>query len=67
MCPPTKANAAAWLPIILAFGGIIAWGAQTNNKVERLETDMAAVANALPEIQESLTRIETVLEIRRTE
>lgn len=64
MSPAKKAGLSSWLPIILAFGGIIAWGAQTNNKVERLEKDMSTVATALPKIQESLTRIETVLQIR---
>ena len=68
MSPPTKPNGSlwAWLPIFLALASVIAWAAQTdsaqNVKIERLEIESTAMRDALPAIQESLTRIETTLE-----
>lgn len=70
MNPPTirnNTNLWAWLPIIIALGSVIAWAAQTdsaqNVKIERLQQDASAFSAALPKIQESLTRIETRLNI----
>ena len=70
MSPPTKPNGSlwAWLPIFLALASVIAWAAQTdsaqNVKIDRLEIESASVWKLLPEMQEQLTRIITILEIR---
>ncbi|MCH8854549.1 MAG: hypothetical protein IID41_18130 [Planctomycetes bacterium] len=70
MSPPTKPNGSlwAWLPIFLALASVIAWAAQTdsaqNVKIERLEIESASMWKLLPEMQEQLTRIITILEIR---
>ena len=72
MNPPTckthNKNLLAWIPIIIMLGGIIAWAAQTdsaqNVKIDRLEIESASVWKLLPEMQEQLTRIITILEIR---
>ena len=64
-----NANLRAWLPIIIALGTLIAWAAQTdsaqNVKIEHLQIDVASLSAALPKIQESLTRIETRLDIEQ--
>lgn len=71
MSPPTKSNGSllAWLPIILALAGVIAWAAKTDSaqdvKIEHLEIETTALRLVLPKIQESLTRIETTLEIMK--